>query len=141
MRASAPEKAFSACARAGITTLLSRVDFEDRHPVEFVGGAGGAQDIVGGDAALLAGELVAAARPADALEDAVAHQRLQDRLQMPWRQAVARRQRLGCDRSPACIERDVNDGGDCQNAFARQERHRENLQVECGCRGNIVLLN
>ena len=60
---------------------------------------GGAQDIVGGECDLLARELIAAARPAHALEDAVPHERLQHRLQDAaaadrWRE----RQRLGGDR-------------------------------------------
>src|SRR5207302_10300179 len=94
---------------------------------------GGAQNIVRRDAALLAGELVAAARPARALEDAVAHQRLQHRLQMPRRQAVARRQRFGRDRPSARVKRDIDDGGDGQGAFALQERHEIPEDWRNGC--------
>ena len=60
--------------------------------VDLLGCAGCAQNIVGGDAALLARQLVAAARPSCTLENAVPHQRLQHRLEMPRRQAMARRQ-------------------------------------------------
>src|SRR5262245_43726880 len=95
----------------------------ERRAVHVVGRAGGTQNIVRRDAALLARELVAAARPARALEDAVAHQCLQHRLEMPRRQAMARRQRFGRDRPPARVERDVDDGGDGQGAFAGQKRH------------------
>ena len=89
MRASAAENALSACPNAGSTTSMSRIGFGNRGAVDLVGGAGRAQNIVGGDAALLARELIAAMRAADALENAVAHQRLQHRLEMPRRQAVA----------------------------------------------------
>ena len=88
--------------------------------VDLVDRAGGAQDFVGGDAALLARELIAAARSAHASEDAVAHQRLQHRLEMARRQPMAGRQRLGGDRPATRIEGDVDDGGDGQDAFARQ---------------------
>ena len=55
----------------------------------------------------------------------VPHQRLQHRLEMPWRQAVARRQGLGRDRTSARVERDIDDGGDRQNAFTGQKRHKD----------------
>ena len=45
---------------------------------------------LGDNASAFARQRVAAARTARAFEDAVAHQRLQDRLEMAWRQAVTR---------------------------------------------------
>src|SRR5262249_7031307 len=60
-----------------------------------IGGAGRAQDFLGGDAASLAREFVAAARSAHTAEDALMDQGLQDRLEMTRRQAVARGERLG----------------------------------------------
>ena len=71
----------------------------------------------------LARQFVAAARAADAFEDAVVHQRLQHRLEMARRQLVAGGQGLGRDRPPSAVERDVDDGGDGQKAFAGQQRH------------------
>ena len=93
------------------------------YAVDLIGRAGGAQDVVGGDAPALAGELIATARPADAFENAVAHEGLENGLEMPRRQAMARGQGFGGDGATARIEGDVDDGGDGQNAFARQERH------------------
>ena len=122
---SAAEKACSACESAGITTWSSRFEPSIGGASISSARAGGAQDVVGGDPAPLARQFVAAARPADALEDAVAHQRLQHRLEMPWRQPVARRQRLSGNRPPARMERDVDDGGNGQNAFAGQKRHEK----------------
>jgi hypothetical protein len=77
----------------------------------------------GGDAVLLAGELVAAARPTHALEDAVAHERLQDRFEMAGWEPVTSCQCLGSYRPAVRMQRDVNHGGNGENAFARQERH------------------
>ena len=50
-----------------------------RQAVLAVGRHGGAHDVAGGDAPALAGQLVAAARAAHAFQDAVPHERLQDR--------------------------------------------------------------
>ncbi len=99
------------------------MEFDEQCAVDLVRGAGGAQDLLGCYAAPLAREFVAAARAADALENAMTHQRLQHRLEMPRRKAVARRQGFGGDGPASRVERDVDDGGDRQNAFARQERH------------------
>ena len=115
MRLSAAEKARSACPTAGITTVLTSVD-----PASVTGSpaivdrAGGAQDIVGGDAAALARQFIAAARAADALENADAHQRLQDRFEMTGGKRMSCSQRLGRHRPPPAMERDVDDGGDCE---------------------------
>ena len=95
----------------------------DGYAVDLVDRPGGTQDIVGRDAALLAGEFITPARSPDAFENSVTHERLQDRLQMARRQPVARRQGFGCDRTAPRVERDVDDGGNGQNTFARQERH------------------
>ena len=123
MRASAAEKAFSACSQRRHHHFVEQQGFCERYTVDLVDRTGGAQDVVGRDAALLAGEFVAAARSPDAFEYPVPHERLQDRLQMARRQPVARRQGFGCHRSAPRVERDVDDGGNGQNTFARQERH------------------
>ena len=65
-RASAAEKACSAWASAGITTLAEQPE-RPRLPSRSSVVAGRPQDVVGGDAALLAGQLVATARSAYAL--------------------------------------------------------------------------
>src|SRR5262245_47083972 len=57
-----------------------------RNAVELLVGADGAQDVLGGDAALLSRQFITATRPSNTFEDAVAHQRLQHRLEMPRRQ-------------------------------------------------------
>ena len=95
IRLSAVENAFSACATAGFTTSLSRPAPDGTGLALVLDVAGSAQDVVGGDAAPLARQFVAAARAADALQDALADQGLQHRLQMARRQVVAVGQRLG----------------------------------------------
>ena len=68
----------------------------------------GIQNILRGDFRLFTRDLVAAVRTTDALQDAVAYQRLQDRLKMPRRQLVALRHLAqacvvsdaGCTREP-----------------------------------------
>ena len=84
---------------------------------------GGAQDLLGRDIARLACELVAAARAANALEHAFAHQRLQHRLEMTRRQAVSHRECLRRHGVLSLVQRDVHHGSDCKDAFTRQERH------------------
>src|SRR5207302_3131748 len=69
------------------------------------------------------GELITPARPADALEDAVAHQRLQDRLEMAWRQPMAVGQRLGGNWLATGMQSHIDDGCDRKQAFAGQQRH------------------
>ena len=86
-------------------------------------GAGGAQDVVGGDAAPLARELVAAARPADALEDADPDQGLQHRLQMTGGQGMAGGQRLRGYRTAPAMKRDVDDGSNREKSLAGKQRH------------------
>jgi hypothetical protein len=51
------------------------------------------------------------------------HQCLQNRLEMPRRQAMTCRQRFGRDRASARVERDVDDSGNGQGAFVRQKGH------------------
>jgi len=92
----------------------------DRHIVGFFDSAGRPQNVVGGDAALLARELIAAARPADAFEDAMPHQGLKDRLKMARRQAMTMCKRFGSDRPSPRVQRNVDDSRDSQDAFARQ---------------------
>src|SRR5262249_62191966 len=86
---------------------------------------GGAQNVSRADAPPLAPELVAAARTADALEDAGAHQRLQDRLEMARRKRIARRKSLGRYRTPLRVDGDVEDSRNGEEAFARQQRHAD----------------
>src|SRR5262249_54289992 len=83
-----------------------------RRAIDFLRRSGCAHNIVGGNAALLARQLVAAARPTRAFENTVTDQRLQQRLEMPWRQPMAARQRLGGDWASSRVHRDVDDGGD-----------------------------
>src|SRR5207253_3928372 len=85
--------------------------------------AGRAQNVVGADAALVARQRVAPARPAYALEDAMPHQRLQHRLQMPRRQLMTGCQGLGRNRPGARMVGDINDGCNGENASTRQKRH------------------
>ena len=56
-------------------------------------GSGGAQNVIGGNASAVAGELVAAARSANAAQDPAADERLQNGFKVPWRQAVTRGKR------------------------------------------------
>ena len=87
---------------------------------DLLDGARRPQDIVGGNAILLAGELIAAARSAHALEDALPHQGLQHGLQVPRRKVMAERERFGGDRAAIRMHGDVDDRSDGENAFARQ---------------------
>ena len=68
-------------------------------------------------------ELITPTRPAGTFEHALAHERLQHRLEMSPRQLVAMRQRLGCNRMAACVECDIDDGSNCQQSFVTQKRH------------------
>ena len=70
MRLSAAENARSACADRGNDHVVEQRGTGLRGLAAVLDRAGGAQDFVGGDAPALARQLVAAARPADALEDA-----------------------------------------------------------------------
>ena len=71
----------------------------------------------------LARELVAAARAADAFQNAVAHQRLQHRLEMARRQAMPGRERLGGNRTACGLQCHVDDGRNRKDTFAREQRH------------------
>src|SRR5262245_42806189 len=93
--------------------------------VDVIEDLGGAQNVLGADAPPLAPELVATARTANAFEDAGAHQRLQDWLEMARRKRIARRQGLGRYRPPLRVNGDVDDSRDGQEAFARQQRHAD----------------
>src|SRR5262249_57249799 len=85
--------------------------------------AGCAHNVVGSDASLLPRKLIAPARPSRSPENAVAHQRLQHRLEVSWRQTMATGQCLGRNGTTARVERDVDNGGNGQGAFVRQKRH------------------
>ena len=123
MRLSAAENTRSASTSAGFTTSLTSAEFGSGGLVGVLGGAGGAQDVLGADAPVLAREFVAAVRPAHAAQDAVAHQRLQNRFEMARRQLMARRQRLGRDRPAAGVDRHIDHGGNGKNALAGHQRH------------------
>ena len=86
-------------------------------------GAGGAKDVVGGDAAPLAGEFVAAARPADALQDADPDQGLQHRLQMAGWQGMAGGQCLRGYRMAPAMKGDVDDCSNREKSLAGEQRH------------------
>src|SRR5262245_38344827 len=77
--------------------------------------------------------------PANAFEDAAAHQGLQHRLEMPRRQPMSGRQRLGRHRLVTRIDRDIDDRGDRQSAFARQKQHGPDPQLEHTARGALLL--
>ena len=120
MRESAAEKAFSAWASAGTTTLLSSAESANG-PSPSSSAAPAARRI--SSAVILPWSLrqfVAAARSADALQNALADQRLQHRLEMPRRQMMTSGQCLSGNRTAPRIERDVDDGCDREDAFARQ---------------------
>src|SRR3982074_3884806 len=74
--------------------LAEQGRLDQRHLIELIGRSGGARNIVGGDAPTLAGELVAAPRAPDSLENSMPYERLQHRLKMPRRQAVGGRPTL-----------------------------------------------
>ena len=120
MRASAAEKASSARASAGTTTFASSGEPASGWIVVVFDGPGRAQDVVGGDVAFAARELIAAARPAHAAQDSLAHQRLQNRLEMARRQTMPARKRFRGHRPAASIHGDVEDGGNGKDALARQ---------------------
>ena len=88
-----------------------------------VDGGGSAQDIIGRHLPAFARQRVAAARAADAFEDTVANQSLQHRLEMPRRQAMPLGQRLRRNRALARPQCHVDDGGNSQDSFAREQRH------------------
>ena len=73
MRASAAEKARSAAASAGRTTSAQQRRRRQGWIALLIGVACGAHDVLGRYAPALAGEHVAAVRPADPFENAVAH--------------------------------------------------------------------
>ncbi len=120
MRDSASENFSSARSSAGTTTFASRVELGDRRVVVVFDGPGGAQDLVGADAFLVARKLVAAAWPAHAAQDSLAHQRLQNRFEMAWRQTMPVCKRLRRHRPATSVHGDVEDGGNGQDALARQ---------------------
>ena len=120
MRASAAENFSSARASAGTTTFASSVEFGSRCVVVIFDRAGRAQDLVGGDIALVARELVAAARSAHAAQDSLAHERLQNRFEMARRKTMPARKRFGSHRLATRIHGDVQDSGNGKDALARQ---------------------
>ena len=85
--------------------------------IGFIDRAGGAQNIVCGHVPTVAGKFIAAARTADATQNAATDQRLQNRFEMPWRQAVARGERFCGDRLPTLLHRDIDDRGDSENSL------------------------
>jgi hypothetical protein len=84
---------------------------------------GNAKDLTCGDNRRIAGEHVAALRPASSVENTFAHETLQYGLQISRRQTMARRQHIGGKRLGTCGESDVNYRGKGKSAFARQEWH------------------
>jgi hypothetical protein len=92
--------------------------------IGFIDRTGGAQNIVGGHAPAVAGEFVAAARTADAAQNAATDQSLQNRFEMPRRQAMARGECFCGDWLSTLLHRDINDRGNSENSFARKQWHR-----------------
>ncbi len=125
MRLSATSNSCSVLASAGKHHFFQEIGAADTHLAVFIDRSGGAQDIDGGYTAPLARQLVAAARAADAFEDAVADERLQHRLEMAWRQAVPGRQRLGGYRAAAALKRHVDHSSNRKDSFAREQRHED----------------
>ena len=80
----------------------------------------GAHDLANSDAPALARQLIAASRPAHALEDLGVNQPLEQCLQVAGRQFVTRSQSFGRDRSRPGVQRDIDNSGDGENAPSRQ---------------------
>lgn len=102
-----------------------------RRTFDLLRGTGGAQDIFRANGALRARQLVAAARAADAFEDARMHQCLQNRFEMAWWQLMTGGKGLGRYRSPFSMDRNVKNSGDSENTltgYQRHLRHRSRLQ-------------
>jgi hypothetical protein len=91
--------------------------------VAVINRSGGAQNIIGGHLATVARQFVTAARSADAMQNSAANERLQHRLEMPWRQAVTRGKRFCGNRLSLRLHCHVNDGGDGEDCFAGKQRH------------------
>ncbi len=83
----------------------------------------GAHDVAGGEAAALAGEFVATARSARSFEDSVSHERLKHWFEMPRRQFVPGRERLGGDWLRPGVERDIRHRRDGEERTPRQKVH------------------
>src|SRR5581483_8758628 len=98
--------------------------------------AGRAQNFLGSDALAVAGELVAAVRTADALENSVADKGLQHRFEVPGRQLVARGKRLGRHRTALRVHGDIDNGSNGKHALAGNQRHcwRPEPQISRGNR-------
>jgi hypothetical protein len=107
------EKGFARPAHGRIDYALK----EYRVSVEIVR-IGGAQrhrdahDLAQSDAPALALQLVAAQRPAHALEDPGVNQALEQRLQVAWGQFMTRSQVSGANRNRAGVQRDIDNSGD-----------------------------
>jgi hypothetical protein len=83
--------------RVSCSTLMHPSAEEKQRPAllrlaDLLDGTRRPQDIVGGNAILLAGELISAARSAHAPEYALPHQGLQHGLQVPRRKVMAERE-------------------------------------------------
>ena len=72
---------------------------------------------------VFAREFVAAVRPANAFQNAIAHKRLQHRFEMARRKLMTRGKRLGRHRPASRIDGHVDHSGNGKNAFARNQRH------------------
>jgi hypothetical protein len=122
MRLNATPNSSSALAKAGSTVPFNssepRCGFSLPSTVP-----GRAQDIIGRHPPALAGECITAARAADAAQDAVADQRLQHGFEMPRRQAMPRRKLFRGNRMRVRLQCHVDDGSNCQDTFAREQRH------------------
>jgi hypothetical protein len=91
MRLKATLNSCSACDRAGSTIFAQELG-GDGLRVNLLDRSGGAQNVVGGDPRPLASEFVTAAGSADAAQNPLADQRLQDGLKVARRQTMARRE-------------------------------------------------
>ena len=91
MRPSAAENVRSASDQRRPDHVVDQQRSGQRRLPAVFGAVGGVQNIFGADAAFIARDLVAAVRSAHAAQDAVAHKRLQHRLEMSRGKLVARR--------------------------------------------------
>ena len=83
----------------------------------------GPDDLACRDAAPLAGQFIAAARPPNPLENVGANQCLKQGFEITGRQVLTRRERLRRDRRRTGMQGDIDDGRDCEQTAPGQQHH------------------
>jgi hypothetical protein len=121
MRLNAIPNSISALAKAGMTTLFKTSDPPDGSSTPSTVPA--ARRISFAVTLPFPREFVAAARTADAFQNAFAHQRPQHRLKVARRQAVPRRQGFRCNRMSVRLQRDVDDRCNGEDSFSGEQWH------------------